>query len=117
MTHRHTADTITDEALDHLYTDRDQARQRAADAYGQRDRLRHRIAALAERWQLPGHISMPDAAAEIADALDREKWAPVPDQLARVRALRDQWLLTTLEPGQVRRLLDQLTHAIDGEQP
>jgi hypothetical protein len=36
--------------------------------------------------------------------------------LARVRALRDNWLLMTLEPGQVRRLLDQLTHAIDGEQ-
>jgi hypothetical protein len=36
--------------------------------------------------------------------------------LTRVRALRDQWLLMTLEPGQVRRLLDQLTHAIDGEQ-
>lgn len=87
MTQRHTADTINDEALDQLYADRDQARQRAANAYGQRDRLRHRIAALAERWQLPGHIAMPDAAAEITDALDREKWAPEPDPIARVRAL------------------------------
>lgn len=61
------------------------ARQDAANAYGQRDRLRLRIAALADRWQLPGHISMPDAAAEIAEALDREKWAPTPDPITRVR--------------------------------
>lgn len=67
------------------------ARQRAADAYGQRDRLRLRIAALADRWRLPGHISMPDAAAEIAEALDREKWAPTPDPITRVRALADRW--------------------------
>ncbi|MFB8101330.1 hypothetical protein ACFC3O_00585 [Streptomyces sp. NPDC056007] len=43
----------------------------------------------------------------------------VDDQLAmtatlnRVRAVRDQWALNTLEPGQVRRLLDDLTAAID----
>lgn len=34
--------------------------------------------------------------------------------LARVRELRDTWLLTTLEPGQVRRLLDGITRALDG---
>jgi hypothetical protein len=71
--------------------ERNDARQRAADAYGQRDRLRQRIAALAERWQLPGHISMPSAAAEIAEALDREKWAPAPDPLTHVRDLADRW--------------------------
>lgn len=42
----------------------------------------------------------------------------VDDQLAmtaaldRVRAVRDQWALNTLEPGQVRRLLDDLTRAL-----
>ena len=34
--------------------------------------------------------------------------------LARVRELRDSWLLMTLEPGQVRRLLDGITRALDG---
>lgn len=44
----------------------------------------------------------------------------VDDQLAmtatinRVRAVRDQWALNTLEPGQVRRLLDDLTAALNG---
>ena len=32
--------------------------------------------------------------------------------LSRVRALRDRWLRMTLEPGQVRRLLDELTEAL-----
>ncbi|MET7458498.1 hypothetical protein ABZT03_43160 [Streptomyces sp. NPDC005574] len=31
----------------------------------------------------------------------------------RVRALRDRWLLTTLEPGQVRRLLDGITEILN----
>lgn len=34
--------------------------------------------------------------------------------LARVRELRDSWLLMTLEPGQVRRLLDEITRVLDG---
>ncbi|MFJ4682018.1 hypothetical protein [Streptomyces sp. NPDC088789] len=33
--------------------------------------------------------------------------------LARVRAVRDQWARNTLEPGQVRRLIDALTTALD----
>lgn len=33
----------------------------------------------------------------------------------RVRELRDSWLLMTLEPGQVRRLLDGITRALDGQ--
>lgn len=36
------------------------------------------------------------------------------EKLARVRELRDTWLRMTLEPGQVRRLLDGITHALDG---
>lgn len=36
------------------------------------------------------------------------------EKLARVRELRDTWLVMTLEPGQVRRLLDEITHALDG---
>ncbi len=91
MTGRRSINAINSDQLDQLYDERDQARQRAADAYGQRDRLRLRVAALAERWQLPGHISMPDAAAEIAEALDREQWAPCPDPLVRVRRLADRW--------------------------
>lgn len=34
--------------------------------------------------------------------------------IERVRVVRDRWLNTTLEPGQVRRLLDDVTHALDG---
>lgn len=41
---------------------------------------------------------------------DQQAWATV----ARVRDLRDSWLLMTLEPGQVRRLLDDITRALDG---
>ncbi|WP_435279298.1 hypothetical protein [Streptomyces sp. 1222.5] len=33
--------------------------------------------------------------------------------LARVRELRDRWLLMTLEPGQVRRFLDEITGIVD----
>ena len=40
---------------------------------------------------------------------DRQAWAT----LARVRDVRATWALYTLEPGQVRRLLDDLTHALD----
>jgi hypothetical protein len=42
---------------------------------------------------------------------DRQAWGIV----ARVRALRDSWRLMTLEPGQVRRLLDELTAALADE--
>jgi len=70
--------------------ERDQARRTAANAYGQRDRLRTRIVALAERWQLPGHISMPQAAAEVEEALDRETWAPWPDPIRQVLDACDQ---------------------------
>ena len=44
---------------------------------------------------------------------DRQAWATV----ARVRELRDTWLRMTLEPGQVRRLLDDITRALDGREP
>lgn len=40
---------------------------------------------------------------------DRQAWATV----ARVTGLRDSWLLMTLEPGQVRRLLDAVTRALE----
>ena len=43
---------------------------------------------------------------------DRQAWVTV----ARVRELRDTWLRMTLEPGQVRRLLDGITHALDGRE-
>jgi hypothetical protein len=123
MTDRHTVNTITSDALDQLYDERDEARLRAANAYGQRDRLRARIAALAERWQLPGHISMPQAATEIEEALDRESWAPWPDPIKQVLSACDQLeravvnadgrLLTAYDRGvdtairRVRNALDQ----------
>ena len=49
---------------------------------------------------------------------DRQAWVT----LARVRDVRAKWALYTLEPGQVRRLLDDLTHALaepanNSEQP
>lgn len=45
--------------------------------------------------------------------MDNRAWAA----LARVRELRDTWLRMTLEPGQVRRLLDGITRALDGPRP
>lgn len=39
------------------------------------------------------------------------------DTVARVRALHGSWLRMTLEPGQVRRLLDDLTHTLDQPAP
>jgi hypothetical protein len=47
----------------------------------------------------------------------RARTARAETAIVRVRALRDKWLLMTLEPGQVRRLLDGITTALDGEQP
>jgi hypothetical protein len=125
VTDRHTVNTITSNALDQLYAERDEARLRAANAYGQRDRLRTRIAALAERWQLPGHLSMPQAATEIEEALNRESWAPWPDPIKQVLNACDQLeravhnadgrLLTAYDRGvdtairRVRNALDQPT--------
>jgi hypothetical protein len=122
MTDRPTASTINDTQLDQLYADLHQARQRAADAYGQRDRLRLRVTALAERWQLPGHISMPHAAAEIAEALDREQWAPAPDLIARVRHLVEGAAATTaagISDYDIGRheLAREVLAALDGPRP
>ncbi|WP_333744084.1 hypothetical protein [Streptomyces ardesiacus] len=50
MTVRHTVDSITSDALDALYRERDEARQHAATIAAQRDRLRQRMNALADRW-------------------------------------------------------------------
>jgi hypothetical protein len=56
---RHTADTITSDALDALYNERDTALQHAATIAAQRDRLRTRMNALANRWE---HALAPDKA-------------------------------------------------------
>ncbi|MDX3759310.1 hypothetical protein [Streptomyces sp. AK02-04a] len=50
MTDRLTADTINSDALDQLYSERDEARQHAAAIAAQRDRLRQRMNNLADRW-------------------------------------------------------------------
>ncbi|MCZ4513498.1 hypothetical protein O3Q52_36205 [Streptomyces sp. ActVer] len=50
MTDRHTVDSITSDALDQLYRERDEARQHAATIAAQRDRLRQRMNTLADRW-------------------------------------------------------------------
>jgi hypothetical protein len=50
VTDRHTVNTITSDALDELYRERDEARQHAAAIAAQRDRLRARMNALADRW-------------------------------------------------------------------
>jgi hypothetical protein len=57
VTNRHTADSITSDALDQLYDERDEARQHAAAIAAQRDRLRFRMNALADRWD---HALAPD---------------------------------------------------------
>lgn len=57
----------------------------------------------ANRCHFEGHLQRLEE--------DRQAWATV----ARMTELRDAWPLMTLEPGQVRRLLDAITHALDGE--
>jgi len=91
MTDRHTADSINDDDLDQLYADLARARAEA-NAWGEAESADVAAGSYAGRVE------------ELQNTIDR------------VRALRDKWLLMTLEPGQVRRLLDQLTNAIDGEQ-
>lgn len=77
---RHTADSITSDALDELYNEIGRLR---ADIAGCR----------AQQWP--------------------QRLGAAEKQLAHVRHLRDTWLLMTLEPGQVRRLLDGITTALD----
>jgi hypothetical protein len=50
MTDRKTLADLTSDDLDHLYDERDQARQHAAAIAAQRDRLRTRMNTLADRW-------------------------------------------------------------------
>lgn len=45
------------------------------------------------------------------------RWRTAQITVDRVRQLRDRWILMTLEPGQVRRLLDEVTHALDNTTP
>jgi hypothetical protein len=56
VTDRKTLDQMTSNDLDQLYKERDEARQGAAAIAAQRDRLRQRMNALADRWEtaLPG---------------------------------------------------------------
>jgi hypothetical protein len=71
-----------------------------------------------------GHLECPDPEAA-AKLLERDEpavdWQDIAAQrehtLGQVRAVRDHWIRNTLEPGQVRRLLDDLTHALDGAEP
>ena len=88
MTDRHTVDTITSDDLDQLYADVAQARQSAAAIAAQRDRLRQRMNALADRWQLPGHISMPDACAELRNEISCAPFDP--DGAMTVQPYRDE---------------------------
>lgn len=41
------------------------------------------------------------------------RWRNALTTVDRFRRLRDRWNLMTLEPGQVRRLLDEVTHVLD----
>ncbi|MET8841467.1 hypothetical protein ABZW67_15405 [Streptomyces rubiginosohelvolus] len=75
------------------------------------------------------HTTAEDEVKQLRAELDRIRRALDPDDetyiqetvddqlamtatIARVRAVRDRWAGDTLEPGQVRRLLDDLTHAL-----
>jgi hypothetical protein len=81
------------------------ARWNSLDAAQRLDRAKAVIemAETANRCQFDGHRQRLEEG--------WQAWATV----ARVRDLRDSWLLMTLEPGQVRRLLDAITHALDGQ--
>jgi hypothetical protein len=57
------------------------------------------------------------SAAGLAVSLVRERAERAETAIARVRELRDSWLRMTLEPGQVRRLLDGITAALDEPAP
>jgi hypothetical protein len=133
MTDRHTVDSINSDQLDALYDERD--RLRAGEEPGW-DPLtvptpgqwiaRFNQASPAERLDAAERIIANAATAGHCFLMahekrldeDRHAWVT----LARVQDVRDKWALYTLEPGQVRRLLDDLTHALaepanNGEQP
>jgi hypothetical protein len=64
-----------------------------------------RQAAVVERCEMEDH------AGAVED--NRHAWRII----GQIRALRDDWLLMTLEPGQVRRLLNGITRALDEPVP
>ncbi|MGW3025841.1 hypothetical protein [Streptomyces sp. NPDC001221] len=91
MTDRLTASTINDEQLDALYE--------------QRDRLGYEV----QQWKATyGEHALRDTLARLHDA---------ETTVARLRQLRDAWLRMTLEPGQVRRLLDEITAVLGQPAP
>ncbi|MFF7096380.1 hypothetical protein ACFY9A_28895 [Streptomyces rubradiris] len=98
MTDRRTASTITDTELDQLY-----------DAL---DTLRAVARGYCEHCGRGDATPPPEAYEE-----QRARAARAADLVARVRAVRDRWLLNTLQPGQIRRLLDDLTTALDQTAP
>jgi hypothetical protein len=125
VTDRPTAATITAEQLAQLYADLDRYEEVLATLNEtlvarskQTARAEADLAALRQvaRGYCPA-CGRGDAAPTVADWEQQKTRADRAEAtLDRVRALRDKWLLMTLEPGQVRRLLDQLTHTIGGKQ-
>lgn len=123
MTDRPTASTINDEQLDALYDERD--RLRAGEEPGwdpltvptPGQWIAHwNQANPAERLNVAERIIANGATASRCflmaheQRLDEDRYAWI--TLARVRDVRAKWALHTLEPGQARRLLDDLTHAL-----
>ncbi|MFH8792232.1 hypothetical protein [Streptomyces sp. NPDC017941] len=105
---RHTTDTITDDALDALYDERDQARTRAKQAEATIERVR----ACAEQWQAPmvrgeqhpaarqilAILDEPNPAATEMDEMERTArvFAALhrcaEQEVSRVVVLYEQWL-------------------------
>lgn len=135
MSDRKTASTINDAELDALYdqlaalrkvargycpacgrgdaaptvTDWEQQKQRADQAEAQVADYENRIT-----WDTTCASCARILDSAIAETERRERAEAA---IERVRALRDAWLRMTLEPGQVRRLLDELTAALDQPAP
>jgi hypothetical protein len=124
MTDRIRLDDLTSDQLDQMYDELDQLRAGEEDGWDERvvptpgqwiwkwnratpeTRLQviaafMRQAGIAERCELEDHAGAVEE--------NRHAWQII----GRIRALRDDWLLMTLEPGQVRRLLDGITRALD----
>lgn len=126
MTDRRTASTITDTELDQLYAELIDLRQYAtmteqalAIARIDLDHAKTDLAVLREVARgYCEHCGRGDATPP-PEAYEEQRARAVraADVVARVRAVRDRWLLNTLQPGQIRRLLDDLTTALDQPAP
>ncbi|MEV7154879.1 hypothetical protein AB0N77_09670 [Streptomyces misionensis] len=125
MTDRIPLDHLTSDALDALYDELD--RLHAGEEPGWSKGIKPTAGQWIARWNQTSPEERLRAAEQVIDngataercfLMNHEKrLARAEATIARVRELRDTWLRMTLEPGQVRRLLDGITTALDQPAP